>query len=118
MPSKRQMRAENSAAAHCGQLGGIRASDFKPMERNTLRGFVTLHLPSGLVLRDCTYHRQGESEWIGLPGKPQLDAEGRHRRDHDTNKALYSPVVEIPDRRARERFQAAALGAVHALWRQ
>lgn len=41
----------------------IRASSWRPMERNTLRGFVKLTLePSGLVLNDCTWHRNGDRE--------------------------------------------------------
>jgi hypothetical protein len=95
----------------------IRASDWLPMERNSLRGFVKLHLePSGLVLNDCTYHRRPDgAEWIGLPGKPQLDREGQHRKDPTTGKALYTPVVEVGGKEARERFQRAALAAVQAL---
>jgi hypothetical protein len=93
----------------------IRASDFKALERNTLRGFLTLTLePSGLVLRDCSLHKMNEKEWIGLPGKPQLDKEGRHRAD-DKGKKLYVPVVELKDKAAYARFQEAALVAVHAL---
>jgi hypothetical protein len=94
----------------------IRASDFRPMERNSLRGFVTLALdPSGLVLRDCTLHRKDGKEWIGLPGKPQIDTEGKHRRDPVTGKPLYTAVVEVVGREARDRFQEAALAAVHRL---
>jgi hypothetical protein len=94
----------------------IRAADFRSMERNTLWGFVTLTLePSGLVLPDCTLHRKDGKEWIGLPGKPQIDTEGRRRRDPVTRKPLYTAVVEIVGREARERFQDAALAAVHRL---
>lgn len=94
----------------------ITASDWKPLEKNTLRGFVVLRLePSGLVLRDCTLHRKEGREWIGLPGRPQTDRDGQPRRDPNSGKVLYSPIVEIPDRGARERFQQAALAAVHAL---
>jgi hypothetical protein len=96
----------------------IRASDWRPMERNTLKGFVTLRLePSGLVLHDCTLHRTPDGrEWIGLPGKPQIDREGEQRRDPATGKPLYTAVIEIPDKAARERFQTAALAAVHQLF--
>jgi hypothetical protein len=87
------------------------------MPRNSLQGFVILTLePSGIVLHDCTYHRMPEGrEWIGLPGKPQIDREGQHRKDPATGKPLYTPVVEIKNKAARERFQLAALAAVHAL---
>ena len=94
----------------------MRASDWKAVERNTLRGFCSLHLPSGLVLRDCSVHRHPEGrEWVGLPGKPQMDRDGQPRRDPSTGKLLYSAIIEIPDRDTREKFQAAALAAVRLL---
>ena len=84
-------------------------------ERNTLRGFVTLELPSGLILRECTYHRAATgAEWVGLPGRPQLDRDGRQRKDA-TGKSLYTPIVEFKGKERRERFQAAALAAVREL---
>jgi hypothetical protein len=73
-----------------------------------------LSLPAW-CLNDCTYHRRADgAEWIGLP-KPQLDREGQQRKDPATGKALYVPVVEIVGKEARERFQRAALAAVHAV---
>ncbi len=98
------------------RTAAIVATDWRAAENSgSLRGYVELHLPSGLVLRDCTFHQQGERQWIGLPGKAQIDAEGRQRIDPATGKRLYRPVVEIPDRRDRERFQEAALAAVAKL---
>lgn len=86
------------------------------MARNTLRGFVDLALsPSGLVLRECSLHEKDGKRWIGLPSKPQIDSEGRHRKDATTGRPLYSPVVEIAGKEERERFQRAALAAVDKL---
>jgi hypothetical protein len=94
----------------------IRASDWRPMQRNSLQGFVTLTLePSGIVLHDCTVHQKEGREWVGLPGKPQVDRDGQPRKDTTSGKTLYTPVVEIPDRVARERFQRVAMAAVHEL---
>jgi hypothetical protein len=95
----------------------IRASDWRPVERNSLRGFITLNLePSGLVLRDCTVHRtQDGREWIGLPAKPQIDRDGQHRKDPETGKSLYTAVVEVQGKEAWERFQTAPLAAVRQL---
>ena len=59
-------------------------------------------------------HASGDRRWIGLPSKPLLDPDGRHRVDAD-DKKQYVPVVEIPDRGIRERFQTAALAAVDRL---
>jgi hypothetical protein len=94
----------------------IVASDWRPMVRNSLQRFLTLRLePSGLVSRECPLHTKGNKRWVGLPSKPQLDAEGRHRIDPTTNKNLYTPIVEITGTEARGRFQKAVLEAVDAL---
>jgi hypothetical protein len=94
----------------------IVASDWRPMERNTLQGFMTLTLsPSGLVLRECSLHVKGEKRWVGLPSKPQLDAEGKHRIDQATGNKLYTPITEFTGTEARRKFQAAALAAVDKL---
>ena len=89
----------------------ITASEWRPLERNTLKGFLTLALPSGLTLRECSLHEKDGLRWVGLPGRPQIDAMGRHRSD-PAGKRFYLPIVEIPDRGQRERFQRAALAAV------
>jgi hypothetical protein len=91
----------------------MRATDWRPLQRGTLQGFVTLNLPSGLVIRDCTLHMSGEKRWVGLPGKPQIDASGATRKG-ENGKVLYTPVVDIVPS-ARERFQAEALRAVDRL---
>jgi hypothetical protein len=94
----------------------ITALDWRLIERNTLRGFLTLTLhPSGLVLRECSLHQKDNRRWLGLPGKPQLDSEGRHRMDASTGKALCTAVVEIAGKSERERFQQEALAAVDKL---
>jgi hypothetical protein len=81
-----------------------------------LVGFVTLTLkPSGLVLRDCALHKKGDREWIGLPGRPLIDRDGQPRKGPATGKLLYTPVVEIPDKQARDRFLSAALASVHRM---
>ena len=46
----------------------IRASNWRPMLRNTLQGFLTLTLsPSGVVMNECSLHEKGDKRWIGLP---------------------------------------------------
>jgi hypothetical protein len=94
----------------------IIASNFRRLERNTLKGFVTLALePSGLIIHDCTVHEKGGKAWIGLPAKPQINRGGAARTDARSGKQLYTPVLEFKDRTARERFQQVALGAVRTL---
>ena len=48
----------------------IVATNFRRLERNTLKGFVTLALePSGLIIHDCTVHAKQGKAWIGMPAK-------------------------------------------------
>ena len=44
-------------------------SDWRPLDRNTLRASFTLTTPSGMVIHDCTYHTKDDSRWIGLPSR-------------------------------------------------
>jgi len=94
----------------------ITASDWRPVVKNSLQGFCVLELsPSGLVLRDCALHARDGKRWVSLPAKAQIDAEGRQRKDSNSGKPLWSPVVEIRGKDQRERFQRAALLAIDAL---
>ena len=94
----------------------ITASDWREVAKNSLQGFWVLTLsPSGIVLRDCALHERDGKRWVSLPSRPPLDAEGRHRKDPATSKALWLPVVEIRGRDQRERFQTAALVAIDKL---
>jgi hypothetical protein len=95
----------------------ITASDWRAVVKNSLQGFCVLTLsPSGLVLRDCSVHERPDGKrWVGLPAKPQLDSEGRHRKDPASGKPLWLPLVEIKGKAERERFQRAALAAVDEL---
>lgn len=92
----------------------MRASNWRPLERGTLRGFFDLRLPSGLTIRECTYHEKGDSRWVGLPGRPQIDAGGRQRIDPATGKKAYVAVVELA-RERREAFQLQALTAIDGM---
>jgi hypothetical protein len=99
----------------CGAASAIYiASEWRPLERDTLKGFLALALPSGLTLRECLLHKKDGRRWVGLRGRPQIDAMGRHLSE-PAGKRLYLPIVEIPDRGQRERFQRAALAAVYWL---
>jgi hypothetical protein len=88
----------------------ITASDWREVMRNSLKGFCHLTLsPSGLILRDCALHERDGRRWIGLPSRPQIDWEGRHRKDPVTGKLMWSPTVEIRGREERERFHSGHL---------
>jgi hypothetical protein len=83
------------------------ARDFRVPEKNTLKGFFSLELTSGLVIHECSLHEKDGKAWISLPAKPQLDFEGRHRIGND-GKKLYSPVIEFRNDKIKRNFVAKA----------
>jgi hypothetical protein len=77
--------------------------EFKKFERNTLVGFLSLELPSGMVIHNCTLHKKEGSRWVGLPARPFDKTDGGKG---------WSPLIEFSSKTARDRFQTEALAAV------
>jgi hypothetical protein len=80
----------------------FKVSNWKPYTKNTLRGFLSLELPSGMIVQDCALHTKGDSRWIGLPARPY---------EKDGEKS-WSPIIEFTSKATRDRFQEQALAAV------
>jgi hypothetical protein len=90
----------------------VKLMAWRPQRSNTLRGFATIRVePPGLVIHDLPVHRNSESCYALLPGKPQINRDGQCLVD-DRGKRKHSPVVEVPDRHTRERLSAAAVALV------
>jgi hypothetical protein len=85
---------------------------FRPLERNSLRGFATVQLDSGMVVADCSYHVQGNSSWVSPPGKPMLDPD--KRQVLKDGKPQYSAVIDFIDAATRRRWSDAVVTAVEA----
>jgi len=97
MPEKAKPAAGN---------GGHRdflVSNWKAYEKNTLRGFFSLNLPSGLVIHNCTLHEKDGSRWIGLPAR---------QYSKDDGSTSYALLIEFATKEARQQFQTMALEAV------
>jgi hypothetical protein len=78
----------------------IAVTNARKLNKNSLRGFFDVELPSGMKLNGCTLLEKDGKRWIGLPSKEWTKADG---------SKSYVPVVEIPDRDARDKFNAAVL---------
>jgi hypothetical protein len=85
-------------------------SDWKPLQRNTLRGFLTAHLPSGMNLHDISVHCRDGTWWASPASKPSLGADGTAMRDAD-GRIRYSPIVSF-EKTARQRFSNAIIAAL------
>lgn len=84
----------------------VQVKEFRKFEKNSLKGFATLFLPSiGLQIKDCTLHESNGKRWVSLPAKPY------HKED---GSQAYSYIVSFPDRNVYESFQRQALQAIDA----
>jgi DNA-binding cell septation regulator SpoVG len=89
-----------------GPSGGHRellVTNWKAYEKNTLRAFLSLTLPSEIVIHNCALHQKGDARWIELPSR-------QYKKEDGT--LAYSPLIEFANDDSRRRFQAAALAAV------
>ena len=86
-----------------GEHRELLVTNWKAYEKNTLRGFLSLSLPSGLVIHNCALHQKDGARWIGLPSRQYTATDG---------KVSWSPMVEFASKEARYAFQDAALEAV------
>lgn len=87
-----------------GPYGPIRVVKYEARKKNTLGAIVSLSLPSGLLLHDCSVHEgKNGRRWIGLPAKPFMNNDGG---------VGWTPLVEIPDPQRRECFYLQALAAI------
>jgi hypothetical protein len=84
---------------------------WKPMQRNSLRGFARIRLGRSLIISDVAIHCAHGRRWAQAPAKPQLDKDGNAKRD-EKGKIAYVPVVEWTDREAADRFSEAVIAAV------
>jgi DNA-binding cell septation regulator SpoVG len=93
-------------AKPAGASGGhrtITVSNWKPLTSGSLRGFLTVTLPSGLIIHNCQLLEAGGKRWIGLPARRFYLADGSIR---------YQPLVEFTTKRALHNFREAVLRAI------
>jgi hypothetical protein len=82
------------------------ASDWRPMPKNTLLGFCSITLPSGMRIKECTVHEKSGKRWVSLPGKPWTKQDGT---------TGYVSILDFSTLEQKNRFQKLALEAVDAL---
>jgi hypothetical protein len=91
-------------AAHLTGDGyrGIQIANWKPHSKNTLRGFFTVTLPSGMILHHVMLHERGKARWIGVPAREWVN---------DRGEKVFAKLVEFTDRRTANRFRDQVLAA-------
>lgn len=93
-------------------MSGVVCTAWRPLEKNTLRGFCTLRLVStGLEIVDCSVHEKNGRRWVGLPAKPMLDRDGNVLRGDD-GRVRYAKILSWSSREVGDKFSEAALAAI------
>jgi hypothetical protein len=93
-------------AKPAGENGGQRdilIADWKPLVKNTLRGFFTATLPSGLIIHGLSLHEKGEMRWVGMPAREWVDNSGEKQ---------FAKIIEFRDRATADRFRDEVLEAL------
>jgi hypothetical protein len=92
----------------------ITCREFRPLRRNTLLGFAEVTIAEfDLTIKEVAIHEKNGSRWAAPPAKPQ-SRDGAVVKDATTGKVVYTPIVELGSREARDRFSAAVIAAVLA----
>jgi DNA-binding cell septation regulator SpoVG len=82
----------------------LKVRSWRPLVRHTLLGFLSLELPSGLVINDITVHEKAGSRWCSMPAR-QYEKDGEKQ---------WAPLVDFANKETREAFQRLALEALDA----
>jgi hypothetical protein len=90
---------------------------WKPLVKNSLRGFASVELPIGLKIFDVPVMISSGKAWAALPSKMQMLRDGQPRRDGNGNgKPLYTPILEWRDRDLADQFSEAVVALVDAAY--
>ncbi len=96
-------------------MTSIIVTEWKPLHRNSMRGFMTATLPSGMVLHDIVVHVSDGKPWAAPPSKPMIGRDGVVMKDA-TGKARYSPIISFADKPTRERWSCSMIAALTAAY--
>jgi hypothetical protein len=89
----------------------MRLLSWRPFVKGSLRGFATVQLPIGLKIDEVPVFVGDKGGWANLPGKPILDADGRHKIDANS-KPVHAALAEWRNHELADGFSHAVVAAV------
>lgn len=81
----------------------ITIADWKPLEKNTLKGTFSATMPSGMVFHRVMLHEKGSLRWIAFPAQEYFDAQGVKK---------YVNFIQFTSREVADRFRDQILAAL------
>jgi hypothetical protein len=92
-------------------MSAVIVKSFSAIRKNTLRGFATVQLRSGMIVADVAVHITDGRPWASPPSKPILDRNGSAVRD-DAGKIKYVAIISFASKDLRDRFSTAIIDAM------
>ncbi len=89
----------------------MRITEFRPLQRNSLLGFATVEMPSGMILHDCGVYQKEGNVWASPPSKPMIGRDGAKVTDRD-GRAVYKPIIEFTTKDVRDKWSTAVIDAL------
>ncbi len=76
---------------------------FRKYEKGCTKGFFTLYLEGGMVIKDMTYMKKEDNAWVSFPSKQYKDKDGNMK---------WTNIVYFSDKTDNAEFQDAILPLV------
>jgi hypothetical protein len=94
-------------------MSTFRILDWRPLRKNSLLGFVSVELPSGMTIADVTILTGPNGPWASPPAKPQIDRTGAVMKGAN-GKTVYLPIINFTSKERRNAFSDHVIAAMRA----
>jgi DNA-binding cell septation regulator SpoVG len=104
-------RGNQMLSPELSKPSGAKILRFTPHQAGSMRGFLSVELPSGMVVNDLKLMIGPTGKpWLAMPSQKQVDRDGTPRLDAN-GKQTYTQFVEFANRSAADRFRHLVLAA-------
>jgi hypothetical protein len=87
-----------------------RLLDWRPLEKNTLRGFCKVQFSSGLIVAEIGIHIAGSRAWAAPPSRPWIKDNATVL--DDKGKPKWQPLIDFATHGVRSSWSNQVLGAL------
>jgi hypothetical protein len=92
----------------------MRLVSWRQLRRGRLYGFAQVELPIGLTIAEIPVLQGPDGPWAALPGKPELERDGKTVRLGADGKPVYRELLAWRSKRLREAFSERVVGLIRA----
>ena len=89
-----------------------RLLDWRPVRKNTLRGFAKVQFSSGLTIGEIAVHRHGSRVWAQPPARPWIEDDQLVRDER--GRVRYQPLISFATHGVQSSWSRQVIRAVRA----